>query len=328
MSRPDRHPLPRDHWYVAAASAELGETPLARTIFATPVVLFRDAEGRPSALHDRCPHRGAPLSLGRLADGAIACPYHGWRFDGEGACRHIPSLQEDREIPKGIGVAALPCHEADGFVWVWPGEGPPVPAEPPGVPGFGENTWLQGGLDLACEAVAPIENNLDFCHPYFTHPETHPQYFMIQRLGFRPTRVQLRVTATGLVVENEAVRLVFDLPDRVIVASPQGPDRTIVIHHTPAAPGHCRQHWLVAMPGQGAPGQARWTDDPSAIFEQDRRILEAAQTRYLAEGEGFERSVEADAPTLMVRRIIDAAAAGRWPEERGRLRDRELVVRS
>jgi len=63
---------------------------LARTLMEQPVLLFRDADGQARALHDRCPHRFAPLWMGRLsADGrSVQCGYHGLQFDGTGACVH------------------------------------------------------------------------------------------------------------------------------------------------------------------------------------------------------------------------------------------------
>jgi phenylpropionate dioxygenase-like ring-hydroxylating dioxygenase large terminal subunit len=61
-------------------------------------VLFRDDAGKPHALLNRCCHRGVQLSLGKVVDGAIACRYHGWRYDGSGRCIHIPSLTADGRI--------------------------------------------------------------------------------------------------------------------------------------------------------------------------------------------------------------------------------------
>lgn len=67
------------------AAAKLKQGPLRVTILDRPFVLFRDEAGRPAALVDRCPHRFAPLSAGRVRpDGRLACPYHGWHFDGKG----------------------------------------------------------------------------------------------------------------------------------------------------------------------------------------------------------------------------------------------------
>lgn len=84
-------------------------------------VLFRDENGRPSCVRDECAHRACPLSLGRVVDGQVECAYHGWKFNGDGACTHMPSTVQCRNV----GVSALPCAEQDGFVWVWPGDGLP-----------------------------------------------------------------------------------------------------------------------------------------------------------------------------------------------------------
>ena len=79
-------------WFIVAMSRELKKKPLARMLMGIPLVLFRDGEGKPGALLDRCPHRNVPLSLGRVApeSGQLECAYHGWRFDRGGACRFIP----------------------------------------------------------------------------------------------------------------------------------------------------------------------------------------------------------------------------------------------
>ena len=144
----DREPLPREAWYVACASAELGNAPLARQVHGRRMVLFRDEAGLPAALHDRCPHRGAALSLGRAEAGRLACAYHGWQFGVDGSCAHIPSLTDGRDIAAGVGVRRFACAEQDGYVWVWPGETVGAPAPSP-IPEFAERVWLQGALDLA-----------------------------------------------------------------------------------------------------------------------------------------------------------------------------------
>src|SRR5262245_31784146 len=81
-----------DQWFVACQSDELSGAPISRSILGVPLVLFREQGGRAAALLDRCPHRNVPLSLGRVAEGQLECAYHGWRFDGTGACRAIPGL--------------------------------------------------------------------------------------------------------------------------------------------------------------------------------------------------------------------------------------------
>src|SRR4030088_1197768 len=81
----------RNVWYVAAWANELEMGKLfARTILSDPVLLFRTADGTPAALADRCPHRFAPLHLGKLHGNVVECAYHGLRFDCSGVCVKNP----------------------------------------------------------------------------------------------------------------------------------------------------------------------------------------------------------------------------------------------
>ena len=79
---PAEQEYPRNQWYVAAFREELGRQPLARVLLDTPVVLYRLEDGSPVALYDRCPHRGLPLSMGRLQGDRLQCNYHGIEFSG------------------------------------------------------------------------------------------------------------------------------------------------------------------------------------------------------------------------------------------------------
>ena len=76
----------RNRWYVAAWAHEIDSGPLARTIMDEPIVLFRGEGGAPAALEDSCAHRFVPLSMGKVENGCIECPYHGLVFDATGAC--------------------------------------------------------------------------------------------------------------------------------------------------------------------------------------------------------------------------------------------------
>lgn len=305
-ARPDRAPLPRSAWYVGTASTQLGEAPVAIVIHGMPIVLFRDTDGRPRALHDRCLHRGVALSLGTVADGMVACAYHGWRFDGAGHCRHIPSLREDQTI-KDTAVPSYPTLEQDGYVWLWtggdePGD-PPLPIE-----GFDRFQWFQGATDLACEAILPIENNLDICHPAFTHPNLHPQWFRVQAVGFIPSRYDLKVSSASVTVQAPGTLLRFDLPDRVTVGGGEG--FRLVLHHVPTIPGRCMQHWLFQRGPIAEPQPPVWSTNEPEILAQDRRVLESAQRAYEREGDDFEHSVEADTTTLAARRLLALAGRG------------------
>jgi phenylpropionate dioxygenase-like ring-hydroxylating dioxygenase large terminal subunit len=103
----------RNAWYMIAWSDELGDKPFARTVLDEPVVLFRH-EQRVAALFDRCPHRFAPLSMGRPTAAGIECPYHGLQFDAGGRCVLNPFSPV---APAAAKVRTYPVHEADGAVW-------------------------------------------------------------------------------------------------------------------------------------------------------------------------------------------------------------------
>ena len=86
-------------WYPIARSEEIGaDKPLRVNLLGLSYVAFRDADGAAHVLADTCVHRGGSLADGVINNGRVACPYHGWQFDGAGKCMHIPSLG-DGKIP-------------------------------------------------------------------------------------------------------------------------------------------------------------------------------------------------------------------------------------
>lgn len=167
----------RNAWYVAAMHDELlpGKL-LARTYLDEPVVLFRNADGKPQALVDRCPHRFAPLSEGKLCDGGnhIQCGYHGLQFDGKGAC--VSNPHGNGAIPKAAAAKAYVLCERDGLIWLWAGE--PEDADESLIPDYSAVTsahvdgTIRGYLPTACNYELFIDNILDLTHVDFLHPTT------------------------------------------------------------------------------------------------------------------------------------------------------------
>lgn len=163
----------RNCWYVAAFGDELpAGGMLARTYFDEPVVLFRDADGQPRALADRCPHRFAPLSMGTLCeDGrSIQCGYHGLRFGSDGACVHNPF--GDGRIPKAARVRAYAVSERAGLIWLWAGD--PGDADPGLIPDWSvidasEDCTIRGYLPTACHYQLLVDNILDLTHADYLH---------------------------------------------------------------------------------------------------------------------------------------------------------------
>ena len=165
---------PRNYWYVAAMSHEVGRALLPRTLMGEPVLLFRREDGSVAAVADRCSHRRVSLSLGRLVGDEVQCGYHGLRFDGDGRCVHIPNQER---IPAKACIRAYPVAESDGFVWFWPGQ--PALAEPAQVPDFGEvcSSGRYAGrpaqaLHVAAPCLFNIENVLDLSHVTYAHEHT------------------------------------------------------------------------------------------------------------------------------------------------------------
>ena len=116
-------------WTPLIVARRLGRRPLRTVLAGTPIVLFRGAGGVIGALIDRCPHRGAALSLGKVGeDGCLECPFHGWRFDVDGTNRRVPLNPEARlEV---LGAQALPVRQLGELIWVYTAPGERSPPEP------------------------------------------------------------------------------------------------------------------------------------------------------------------------------------------------------
>jgi phenylpropionate dioxygenase-like ring-hydroxylating dioxygenase large terminal subunit len=154
---------------VAFASDLGARTPLPVTLAGTALVLFRDERGRARALVDRCPHRAYPLSEGRLAGGELQCAYHGWRFDGSGACRAVPGLAGPSDRPERKAESRA-LSEACGVLWAW-GEAGEAEGTPPLVIGAAADGSLEVRWRFRLEAALPdaLENILDVPHTAFLH---------------------------------------------------------------------------------------------------------------------------------------------------------------
>ncbi len=159
-------------WYAAAWSQELSEKPLARTYLDVPVMLFRKGDGTPAALHDRCPHRFAPLSMGMLDGERIECPYHGLVFDHAGICIDARFNAITRENAK---LRAFPVIEAGKAVWIWMGD--PAKADPALLPDFAyfdrpELASINGYTHMCANYQLEVDNLMDLSHIDFVHTAT------------------------------------------------------------------------------------------------------------------------------------------------------------
>lgn len=110
----------RNLWYVAAYADEVGRDMMSRTICDEPVLMFRKQDGTATAIGNMCPHRFAPLDMGKLIDDTVECPYHGLVYDASGQCVHNP--HGNGLVPKKCSVPDYPLVERHGLIWLWFGE--------------------------------------------------------------------------------------------------------------------------------------------------------------------------------------------------------------
>jgi vanillate O-demethylase monooxygenase subunit len=159
----------RNAWYVACTADALpADQPLGRTICNHAMVLFRGPQGQAVALEDFCPHRGTPLSLGRVQQGALVCGYHGLTMGCQGHTLHMPG-QRPQTFP---AIRAFPVLERYGFVWVWPGQ--PEQASPdqlPPLPFLEAKDWAYGGglFHVKADYRLMVDNLMDLTHETYVH---------------------------------------------------------------------------------------------------------------------------------------------------------------
>ncbi len=166
-------------WYPAPRSTQVARKRMQTALLLEiPLTIGRDAQGRVFAMRDTCPHRGMPLSFGRLEAGNVECSYHGWQFDvHSGQCMVIPSLTADSKLKcDRIFADAFPCEERDGYIWVYFPDGDlhalrrdAIPAAPE-LPKFGEHYRM---AHFAAEMPVSVDNGIiglmDPAHGPFVH---------------------------------------------------------------------------------------------------------------------------------------------------------------
>lgn len=179
----------KDFWYIAAESKDLPRnTVIAVRLFDEWLALFRDEEGKAVALEDRCLHRCAPLSKGRVKDGELQCAYHGWVYDGRGAVVHVPS-EGRRTGEEGCGrplrqARRFQVCESDDYVYVRLLEARDEKSEgarraieddpkPFGIPFYRAAGWAAIRLRNRFHSSVTncVENFVDIPHTAFVHPK-------------------------------------------------------------------------------------------------------------------------------------------------------------
>ncbi|MCA9691421.1 MAG: aromatic ring-hydroxylating dioxygenase subunit alpha [Nannocystaceae bacterium] len=303
-------PLPLDHWFVALDSRELRRgRPLGIRRFGLDLVLWRDEAGAPRCVGDRCPHRGAALSAGKVRAGAIECPFHGFQFDGDGACVVMPCHGEDP--PSHVRARAFAVAEAHGFVWIWWGE---RRERYPQVPWFDEldSRYEYAGfaIDTDIHWTRNVENQLDWAHLPFVHRTT---------IGARfPRKLEIGSRVVGDLLETWPVhevrpdgaigfKISFMFPNLWMM--PVGaPRQRSVIAFAPIDHERSRLYvrtYTRSFPLKGLARAASWMTGFAnrVILGQDLRVVET-QPRGATVGVKDERLVQVDLPIAQFRKEL------------------------
>ncbi len=334
----------KNTWYVACTLAELdalGDKPLGRTICNQQMAFFRGVDGKVAAVEDFCPHRGAPLSLGKVCKGHLQCGYHGLEMGTDGKTVHMPG-QRVRGFP---AIKTFAVVERYGFVWVWPGEQTQADeAQMPVFEFFDNPAWAYGGglYHVKADYRLMIDNLMDLTHETYVHatsigqPEideapcdtqVHGDQVITQRFmnGIQaPPFWQMAMQANGLdpqaqvdrwqicrftppshIMIDVGVALAgnggFDAPSEVKAYS------VVVDFITPETETSHWYHWGMAR--NFKPGDAALTDSirqgQGKIFSEDMEMLQRQQDNLLRWPERKLLMLNIDAGGVQSRRIID-----------------------
>ena len=288
-----------------------------------PLAIFRGEDGSPTAILDRCPHRGAPLSAGRVEEGCIRCPYHGWRLDVAGACVEIPGLPK---APAGgwPGVKHFHTREMHGLIWIrMDPEGESKPVISAGLSDRERFSTVVWTAEAEGELLDVLENFLDATHTHYVHSglirrrdgDRRP---VTARVRMEPGKVEARYLGEGKqtgfisrLFERERTESVgrFLLPSiaELEYRSKRGAELLITAYLTPESDTRQRIHAVIGLRRGRAPGWLKhWLIAPffRKALRQDLQILKRVR-RSLDGSENREfRSTELDFMRPAIRRLL------------------------
>jgi phenylpropionate dioxygenase-like ring-hydroxylating dioxygenase large terminal subunit len=342
-------------WYMAAWDYELNDGKLLpRMLLGERVLLYRGESGTVAALNDRCPHRGALLSDGRLEGDSVRCMYHGIKFERSGKCLEIPGQEM---IPPKVRVRGYPTVESDHIIWIWMGD--PAKADPalvPSLPYLSDPAWkgIPAYLHYDASYLLIVDNLSDFSHLAFVHTNTlggseeyayvtHPTLERLE-LGFRTERWHLGAEPPPFhkkVIRDKTSKLdrrniatmkipgIFDMATLFVPAGQgQAGDYSGAREYrncqfmTPESERTTHFFWsyLNNFEGNNAAISRSLLNSLIEGFMEDKAIIERQQ-RTLEEDPGFQMlAIRADGPLAHFRHVLEkllaAEQAGSAPSEK------------
>jgi phenylpropionate dioxygenase-like ring-hydroxylating dioxygenase large terminal subunit len=194
----------RNCWYMAGWSRDFTVGTLCGvTILNDPIVIYRQSDNSLAALQDRCCHRFAPLSKGRVEGDDLRCMYHGLKFAPSGKCVEIPGQSK---IPLQACVRAYPIVDKYSGAWIWMGD--PSHADESLIPdfvGIDNPRWAMhpGRMDYNANYMLINDNLLDLSHLAFLHRNSFGAAFAGGRSEkWAETRPRITKLTRGMRIER------------------------------------------------------------------------------------------------------------------------------
>ena len=332
----------KDAWYVAAWGDDLTTKPLARRICDVPLVLYRTASGEAAALIDRCCHRAAALSLGRVTDVGLECGYHGLVFDTKGACVHIPG---QARIPATATVQSFRVVEKDSLIWIWMGDAQAAdPAQIVDYPYHSDRVnwpFKHETMPIKANFALMVDNLMDLTHLGYVHVTTiggNPTVHVEAEMKTERTPTGLKFTRWILdadVPPTIAAAVHFDgKADRwqefeyvapgvikhfagAVDANTGARDQdkrdggfAVRFFHgiTPETETSCFYFWSVANGyGQNNPSTTEEAHRSAKVaFAEDKVVIEEQQKRLTELGETGLVDIRSDSARISMRRTLNA----------------------
>ncbi|MFG2091455.1 MULTISPECIES: Rieske 2Fe-2S domain-containing protein [unclassified Spirillospora] len=164
--------------------------------FGQKLVVFTGADGKTNVLDGYCRHMGGDLSQGTVKGNEIACPFHDWRWGGDGRCKSIPY---SRRVPLRARTAAWPTMEKSKLLFVWndpEGKQPPADVTIPEIEGATRDDWTdwrwtETVVNTNCREI--IDNVVDMAHFFYIH-KSFPTFFKNIFEGQVATQIMKGVT--------------------------------------------------------------------------------------------------------------------------------------
>lgn len=310
------------HPLIAQCAVVAGGAPRAVVLMGEALVVWRDSRGEAHVWRDQCPHRGAQLSMGRVLEDRLECPYHGWQFGGDGHCKLIPAAPQF-QAPENHCVKQFQTQQAYGLIWASLGE----PRQP--LPLFEQELderlrkVLCGPYEVETSAPRIVENFLDMAHFGFVHEHwlgdrehTEMRGYQVQEdeKGFLATECFAWQPKSSVhATQGSMVEYTYQVPapyTSILTKIPQAEavaianfSEAIALFVLPITPEQSRVWFRLAMNDFESLDE-KLTGFQDTIFSQDKPIVESQRPKCLPLASGAELHGPADRSSSAYRRYL------------------------